>query len=92
MLSKLMNLLKSSNEKGIIIPLITNHGTGSVSLTILVVSTIIVILSLFKVDNLNFWESLAWNVTSAVLYYNRRAKISKDGFELGQDKDQEEEK
>ena len=83
MLGKLKNLLKISNENGIYIPLISNHGTGSVSLTILILSVITVMLALFHVKDLNFWEALAWNVTSAVLYYNRKAKVSKDGIEIG---------
>jgi hypothetical protein len=82
----LSSLVKAAHEKGIMIPLIRNHGVGSVSLTLLWISSIVVILALFKVGKVEFWESLAWHVTSAILYYNKSAKISKDGIEISGDK------
>ncbi len=85
MLGKILSLLKAANEKGIYVPLISNHGSGSVSLTILVLSTTTTLLACFHYRDLNFWEALAWNVTSAVLYYNKKAKVSKDGIEIGSD-------
>jgi len=81
----LVNIIKIAHEKGISVPLIRNHGVGSVSLTLLWISSVVVILALFQVGKIEFWESLAWHVTSAVLYYNRSAKISKDGIELSGD-------
>jgi hypothetical protein len=83
----LSNLIKQWHEKGIPLPLVRNHGTGSVSLTLLWLSSIVVILALFKIGQLNFFESLAWHVTSAVLYYNKTAKISKDGVEISSSKE-----
>jgi hypothetical protein len=62
--------------------MIRNHGVGSVSLTLLWISSVFIILALLQIGKISFWESLAWHVTSAVLYYNRSAKISKDGIEL----------
>lgn len=71
--------------KGLPLPLVRNHGVGSVSLTLLWISSIVVILALLKVGKIEFWESLAWHVTSAILYYNKSAKISKDGIEISGD-------
>ena len=79
------------HEEGIYVPLIRNSKEPSVSLTLLFISSIFVILGLlsntFKTLKVSFWESLAWYVTSAVLYYNRGAKINKDGFEITQNKE-----
>ena len=86
MLDKIKAIIKYLNERGAPLPLLRdNTTTPSVSLTLLWISSIFVILSIlapvtgFKVS---FWESLSWHITSAVLYYNRNAKISKDGIEL----------
>jgi hypothetical protein len=81
------NLIKQMNEKGVPIPLIRKDGVGSVSLTLLWLSSIVVIAALFKFGKIEFWESLAWHVTSAILYYNRSAKISKDGVEISSSKE-----
>jgi hypothetical protein len=70
------------NKSGVPIPLLRKDGVGSVSLTLLWLSSVCVILALFHVQQLSFWETLAWYVTSAVLYYNRSAKISKEGIEI----------
>jgi hypothetical protein len=87
MFDKMVQLLKSSHEKGIYIPLLRNKTEPSVSLTLLFISSVFVILSLLKMFQVSFWESLAWQVTSAVLYYNRSAKVSKDGFEISSSKE-----
>jgi len=86
MLDKIKAIIKYLNEKGFPIPLLKdNTQYPSVSLTLLWISSVFVILSIlapvtgFKVS---FWESLSWHITSAVLYYNRNAKISKDGIEI----------
>jgi hypothetical protein len=80
------NLIKQMHEKGIMIPLVSRHGVGSVSLTLLWLSSIMVIAALLKLGQISFWESLAWHATSAVLYYNKSAKISKDGVEISESK------
>lgn len=83
------------NSKGIPIPILRDStGKPSVSLTLLVISSVFVMLGLLSLTvkelQINFWEALAWHVTSAVLYYNRGAKISKDGIELTSSKDDNE--
>jgi hypothetical protein len=78
----LQKLINAAHEKGLPLPMIRNHGVGSVSLTLLWISSVFIILALLQIGKISFWESLAWHVTSAVLYYNRSAKISKDGIEL----------
>lgn len=87
MFDKLKELFKASHEKGIYIPLLRNKTEPSVSLTLLFISSLFIILSLLKMFQVNFWESLAWYVTSAVLYYNRSAKVTKDGFEISSNKE-----
>jgi len=87
MFDKIVQLLKSSHEHGIFLPLIRNKTEPSVSLTLLYISSIFVILGLLQLFKINFYESLAWYVTSAVLYYNRSAKVSKDGFEISSSKE-----
>ena len=82
------------NTKGVPIPILRDStAKPSVSLTLLVVSSVFVMLGLLSLTvkelQINFWEALAWHVTSAVLYYNRGAKISKDGFELSSSKDED---
>jgi hypothetical protein len=87
MFNKIKELLKSSNEHGVFIPLLRNKTEPSVSLTLLFISSIFVILSLLQLFKINFFESLAWYLTSAVLYYNRSAKVTKDGFEISSNKE-----
>lgn len=86
MIEKLKELFRRMNEEGIYVPMVRDHKKPSVSLTLLILSSVAVILALLSpsIDNLevSFWESLSWHITSAVLYYNRGAKISKDGFEI----------
>lgn len=85
MIQYIKDLFKHMNEQGISIPFARYKGQPSVSLSLLVISACFVMLSLIgKQFNLQiaFWETLAWHVTCAVLYYNRGAKISKDGIEL----------
>lgn len=85
-IKKIIELFKRMNEEGIYIPLARDHKIPSVSLTLLFISSLFVILGLLSGTipglNVSFWESLSWYVTSAVLYYNRGAKISKQGFEI----------
>lgn len=91
MFNKLKKLIEYLNEKGIPLPLARANKQASVSLTLLFISSVFVILGLLSLTidwlQVNFWEALAWYVTSAVLYYNRAAKISKDGFELSSSKE-----
>lgn len=92
MFNKLKKLIEYLNEKGIPLPVLRNpNKTPSVSLTLLFISSVFVILGLLSLTvpelQINVWEALAWHVTSAVLYYNRSAKISKDGFELSSSKE-----
>lgn len=91
MFDKVKELFKASHEYGVFLPLLRNKTEPSVSLTLLFISSIFVILGLlsstFSFLKINFFESLAWYVTSAVLYYNRSAKISKDGFEISSSKE-----
>jgi len=86
MIAKIKEIINKLNDKGIPLPLVRNHGVGSVSLTVFILSTITMILSLFKVGNLNAWESLAWFVTCAALYHNKRVKFTKDEFSIGEEK------
>lgn len=94
MFNKIKELLKASHKNGIYIPLLRNKKEPSVSLTLLFISSLFVILGLLSGTisflKISFWESLAWYVTSAVLYYNRSAKISKDGFEIRSNKESNE--
>lgn len=92
MFNKIKQLFEHLNEKGFPIPVLRNtNKQPSVSLTLLFISSVFVILGLLSLTvdwlQINVWEALAWHVTSAVLYYNRSAKISKDGFELSSSKE-----
>ncbi len=96
MIDKLKELLKALNEKGIPVPMAMDHGQGSVSLTLLILSSLFVMLSLLGglhpvLEGVGFWESLAWHITSAVLYYNRGRKLGKDGFEISSNQQPEKE-
>ena len=74
------------NKKGVPVPIARVDGKPSVSFSLLIVSALFVMLGLIDPVvglGINFWEALAWHATSAVLYYNRSAKISKDGVEIG---------
>lgn len=87
MINKLKNLMEYLNKKGLPIPILRDStGLPSVSLTLLVLSSVFVILGLLSLSipelQINFFEALCWHITSAVLYYNRGAKISKDGIEI----------
>lgn len=85
---KLKEFLEWMNQKGIPVPLARVDRKPSVSLTLLILSSIFVMLGLIDpIVNLgiNVWEALMWHTLSAVLYYNRSAKISKDGIELDGD-------
>jgi hypothetical protein len=86
MLQKLKDLLTYMNETGINVPMARNKGQPSVSLTLLILSSIFVMLALLsfsiKILQINFLNALTWHIASAVLYYNRSAKISKDGIEI----------
>lgn len=82
MMQKLKDLLKYLNEQGAYLPMFRDHGKPSVSVTLLVISSVLVIAGICSIDNVNFYQALAWHVTSAVLYYNRGAKISKEGIEI----------
>jgi hypothetical protein len=75
------------NSKGVPVPILRDHtGIPSVSLTLLVMSSVFVMLGLLSLAvpylQINFWEAWAWYCTSAVLYYNRGAKISKEGISI----------
>lgn len=89
MLDKIKQLLDYLNEKGFAAPMLRDHGRASVSLTLLVLSSIFVIAGLVT-PHVSFYEALMWHITSAVLYYNRGAKISKSGFEITESKDSKE--
>lgn len=87
MLSKVKELAEYMNSKGVPVPILRDStGKPSVSLTLLVLSSIFVILGLLSLAvpwlQVNVWEALAWHATSAVLYYNRGAKITKDGISI----------
>lgn len=86
MMDKLKELFRYMNEHGLPLPLLRDHGKPSVSLTLLWISSVFVILGLLSLSikelQINVWEALAWHVTSAVLYYNRGAKITKQGIEI----------
>lgn len=77
------------NEKGIPVPFARYKGVPSVSLSLLIISAAFVMAAgvypTFELDR--FISLLAWHVTCAVLYYNRTAKISKDGIELSSSKE-----
>lgn len=80
------HLAEWMNERGVPIPLARDINKPSVSLTLLVISSVFVMLGLLSAAipglNVSFWEALCWHTTSAVLYYNRGAKVSKEGIEL----------
>lgn len=86
LLTKLKELAIYMNKKGIPMPIMRDEIKPSVSFTLLVVSSVFVMLGLLSfalpVLQVSFWEALAWHATCAVLYYNRGAKVSKDGIEL----------
>lgn len=87
MIKKLKELLIYMNEKGVPLPQVRDHGKGSVSLTLMILSSIFVMLGLIHdtrllINGVNFYEALLWHVTASVLYYNRGAKISKTGIEI----------
>lgn len=88
MLQKLKDLFRYMHEKGIEVPLLKDHEYPSVSLTLLFISSLFVILGILSVSIpkfnivVNGWQALAWFVTNAVLYYNRGAKLTKDGIEI----------
>lgn len=93
MLQWIKNAIIYANKKGLPIPFAQYNGTASVSLSLLVISATFVILALLSNElgiKVSFWETLAWFSTCAVLYFNRSAKISKDGFELSSSNDKEE--
>lgn len=77
--------LKWMNENGLPVPVARIDGKPSVSFSLLIISAAFVMASLLseiiKID-IGFWEALSWHVTSAILYYNRSAKVSKDGIEI----------
>lgn len=85
-LTKLKEFLEWTNKKGLPVPIARVDGKPSVSFSLLIISAAFVMLGLFDSAiglGVDFWQALAWHVTSAVLYYNRSAKISKDGVEIG---------
>lgn len=94
MLDKIKAAIKYMNERGVPIPLLRdNTKYPSVSLTLLWISSVFVILSLLSSVTglkISLYESLAFYITSAVLYYNRNAKISKDGIEITSNKEEKE--
>jgi hypothetical protein len=82
------------NEKGVPVPLARIDKKPSVSFTLLIMSAAFVMLGLIDPVvhlGINVWEALAWHATSAVLYYNRTAKISKDGLEIGSSEEEKKE-
>jgi hypothetical protein len=86
MRQRLILFLRWMNERGIPVPLARIENKPSVSFSLLIISAAFVMASLLneflKLD-IGFWEALSWHVTSAILYYNRSAKVSKDGIEIG---------
>ena len=94
MIDKLKDLFRYMNERGIPAPMFRDHGKASVSLTLLIISSICVVVGILPflipeaIDQVNGWLALAWFVTNAVLYYNRGAKISRDGIEISGGKDE----
>ena len=80
-----------SNKQGIPLPIFRDNKSPSVSFTLLVVSSVFVMLGLLSLTipglKISFMEALSWHVTSAILYYNRGAKIAKDGIEIEATKD-----
>jgi hypothetical protein len=92
-LEKLKEFLEWMNQKGVPVPLARVDRKPSVSFTLLILSALFVMLGLMDPVvklGISFWEALAWHVTSAVLYYNRSAKISKDGVEISSSEDKSE--
>jgi hypothetical protein len=82
------------NEKGVPVPLARIDKKPSVSFTLLIMSAAFVMLGLIDPVvklGINVWEALAWHATSAVLYYNRSAKISKDGLEISSSEEEKKE-
>lgn len=79
------------NEQGVYVPFARYNGRPSVSLSLLIISAAFVMVAgaIYPFELDRFMALLSWHVTSAVLYYNRGAKISKDGFELSSSKDED---
>lgn len=94
-LRKAKEFLEWMNKKGVPVPIARVDGKPSVSFSLLIMSAAFVMLGLMDPVvklGINFWEALAWHATSAVLYYNRSAKISKDGVEISASEDDSENK
>ena len=88
MLQKLKDLITYMHDHGIEIPLLKDHEFPSVSLTLLFISSLFVILGILSISipkfhiEVNGWLALSRIITNAVLYYNRGAKVTKDGIEI----------
>lgn len=83
------NVFIKFNEQGVYVPFARYNGRPSVSLSLLILSAAFVMWAgiLFPFEWDRFFALLMWHVTSAVLYYNRGAKISKEGIELSSSKE-----
>lgn len=91
MIEKWKEILRQMNEKGISIPLITDRGIGSVSLTLLFISSIYVQLGLINNllakllktnDTVDMSNSLYWFSMTAALYFGRKLSKDKDKLEI----------
>ena len=94
MIEKWKEVLKQMNEKGISIPLITDRGVGSVSLTLLFISSVYVQLGLINNllakllktnDTIDMANSLYWFGTCAALYFGRKISKDKDKIEISKE-------
>lgn len=91
MIEKWKEILRQMNEKGISIPLITDRGVGSVSLTLLFISSVYVQLGLINNllakllktnDTVDMSNSLYWFSMTAALYFGRKLSKDKDKLEI----------
>lgn len=91
MLKKIKQFINWMNDKGVPVPLARKEGLPSVSFTLLILSATFVMVALLKIV-VSFWEAVTWFTLCAVLYFNRTAKITKDGIEIACDDDNDKDK
>jgi hypothetical protein len=87
MLEKISELLKKANERGIILPLLSNKGVGSYTLTCYWVSFNLCIVGLIGkwTDKLNIeYSNVLWFYgVSAAIYLGRNFSSGKNGIDVG---------
>lgn len=94
MLEKWKEFARKMNEKGIPVPLVRDNGAGSVSLTLVFISSLYVqfglinnlLAKLVKVtDTVDVSNSLYWFSITAALYFGRKITKDKDKIEISKE-------